>query len=234
MEPVRLLVVSDIHSNLEALETVIEDAGDFDLAISAGDIVGYGPDPGGCIETLRRLKARSVSGNHEVGITTREEPPSHFNVHAARAVSINRRLLNGNQLLWLKRLPKSLNLDIMGANISVFHGSPSRPTWEYVFPSEAEAKAGEFFETTGADLLILGHTHIPHIHRFEGKLLLNPGSVGQPRDGDPRASYMLVDIEESGIEVSHNRTEYDITRVMTRMRSLELPNPLVTRLKDGR
>ena len=230
----RLLVVSDIHSNLEALETVIEEAGDFDLMICAGDIVGYGPDPGECVETLRRLKVRSVSGNHDVGVTTAEEPPSHFNVNAAKAVSINRSLINQGQLHWLGKLPKSLNLDIMGANVSVFHGSPSRPTWEYVFPSEAEARAMEFFETTGADILILGHTHVPHIHRSEIGLFLNPGSVGQPRDGDPRASYMLVDVEERGMEVQHCRTEYDIDRVMARMKRFGLPEPLATRLKLGR
>ena len=230
----RLLVVSDIHSNLEALETVLEDAGDFDLGICAGDIVGYGPDPGGCVDTLRRLEIRSVSGNHEVGVTKGEGPVSHFNVHAARAVEINRRLLNKGQMQWLGKLPNSLALDIEAVRVSVFHGSPSRPTWEYVFPSEAKAKAGEFFETTGADILILGHTHIPHIHRSEDKLLLNPGSVGQPRDGDPRASYMLVDIEDGGTEVRNVRTEYDIDIVMERMRCLDLPAPLVTRLKHGR
>jgi len=234
VEPVRLLIVSDIHSNFEALETVIEKAGDFDLAICAGDIVGYGPDPGDCVETLKRLKFRSVSGNHDLGVTTGEGSVSHFNVHAARAVNINRRLLNQDQMQWLGKLPKSLELDIEGARVSVYHGSPSRPTWEYVFPTEAEARAGEFFETTGADIIILGHTHVPHTHRTEDALLLNPGSVGQPRDGDPRASYMLVYIEDGETEVRHGRAEYDIDIVMERMRRLDLPAPMVTRLKHGR
>jgi putative phosphoesterase len=229
----RLLVVSDVHSNLAALGRVIEDAGGFDVLVCAGDIVGYGPDPGDCVERLKELDVRSVSGNHDLGVTVGERPTSHFNVHAAAAVEINRRLLNPAQLRWLERLPKGLNLEIGGVKVSVFHGSPDRPIWEYVFPSEAELRADEFFEATGADLLILGHTHVPFVHRFNDRVLMNPGSVGQPRDGNPKASYMLVDVVDGGIEVSHRRVEYDIEAVASRMRRLGLPEMLVVRLFHG-
>jgi putative phosphoesterase len=229
----RLLVVSDVHSNLTALERVIEDTGGFDVLVCAGDIVGYGPDPGDCVERLKELDVRSVSGNHDLGVTVGERPTSHFNVHAAAAVEINRRLLNPAQLRWLERLPKGLNLEIGGVKVSVFHGSPDRPIWEYVFPSEAELRADEFFEATGADLLILGHTHVPFVHRFNDRVLMNPGSVGQPRDGNPKASYMLVDVVDGGIEVSHRRVEYDIEAVASRMRRLGLPEMLVVRLFHG-
>jgi predicted phosphodiesterase len=233
VDPTRLLVVSDVHSNLTALERVIDDAGRFDAVICAGDIVGYGPDPGDCVEKLKGLKIRSVSGNHDVGVTMGECPTSHFNVHAATAVSINRRLLNQAQLRWLEGLPRGLDFDIGGVRASVFHGSPDRPIWEYVFPSEAELRAGEFFETTGADLLILGHTHVPFIHRLDGRVLLNPGSVGQPRDGDPRASCMLVDVTDGGIEVIYRRVEYDIESVASRITRLGIPEILAVRLFSG-
>jgi len=230
----RLLVVSDIHSNLAALKKVLEDAGDFDATISAGDVVGYGPDPGECVETLKKMGSWAVSGNHDVGVIMGERITSHFNVHAAAAVDINRRLLKRTQLKYLEGLRKRLDVNIEGVKISVFHGSPNRPTWEYVFPSEATLRAAEFFEATGADLLILGHTHYPFIHRLNGRALINPGSVGQPRDGDPRASYTLVDITEGSFEFSHKRVEYDIDETAYKMRKLRLPGSLADRLYLGR
>jgi predicted phosphodiesterase len=231
--PLRLLVVSDVHSNLTALERVIEDAGGFDVVVCAGDIVGYGPDPGDCVERLKGLDVRSVTGNHDLGVTAGERPTSHFNVHAAAAIEINRRLLNGAQLIWLEGLPKGLDLDIDGVKASIFHGSPDRPIWEYVFPSEAELRAGEFFEAIGADLIILGHTHVPFVHRLDGRVLMNPGSVGQPRDGDPRASYMLVDVADGVIEVAYRRVEYDIESVASRITRLGIPEILAVRLFSG-
>jgi putative phosphoesterase len=230
----RLLVVSDIHSNLAALKKVLEDAGDFDAAICGGDVVGYGPDPGACVETLTKMESWSVSGNHDVGVIMGESITSHFNVHAAAAVDINRRLLNRTQLRWLGRLRKSLEINIEGVKLAVFHGGPSRPIWEYVFPSEAMQRATEFLETTGADLLILGHTHVPFIHRLNGRVLMNPGSVGQPRDGDPRTSYTLVDTTEGSFEISHRRVEYDIDETASKMRKLRLPESLASRLYIGR
>ncbi len=234
MDLTRLLVVSDIHSNLTALKKVIEDAGNFDAAICAGDVVGYGPDPGECVETLKEMEAWTVSGNHEVGVITGESTTSHFNVHAAAAVDVNRRLLNQTQLRWLGRLRKGLEINIEGVNVAVFHGSPDHPIWEYVFPSEAMLKADEFFETTGADLLILGHTHVPFIHRLNERALMNPGSVGQPRDGDPRASYTLVDITEGSFEIYHRRVEYDIDETVSKMHNIRLPASLANRLYLGR
>jgi predicted phosphodiesterase len=137
-------------------------------------------------------------------------------------------------LKWLERLRKGLEINIEGVKVAVFHGSPNRPIWEYVFPSEAMLRAVEFFETTGADLLILGHTHVPFIHRLNGRVLMNSGSVGQPRDGDPRASYTLVDIIEGSFEISHKRVEYDIHEMASKMHRLRLPESLASRLYIGR
>ena len=135
---------------------------------------------------------------------------------------------------WLASLRKGFNIDIEGVKISVFHGSPSRPIWEYVFPSEAVFRAAEFLEATGADLRILGHTHVPFVHRLNGRALMNPGSVGQPRDGDPRASYTLVDVTEGFFELSHRRVEYDVDETTSRMHRLRLPASLANRLYFGR
>ena len=231
MGPLRFLVVSDIHSNLPALERVLEDAGGFDSAICAGDVVGYGPDPGKCVEGLSGRNIKCVTGNHDYAAVTGD--PSNLNEYAAEAIHINRRLLIDRQVEWLRSLPSSLSLEVEGVRISVFHGSPYQPLVDYIYPEEALQMAGGFFDDTGSDLLILGHTHVPYIHRFHERVLLNPGSVGQPRDGDPRASYMLVDIADGKIDVSHMRVSYDIEEVASRMRRLGLPEMLAIRLFSG-
>lgn len=229
--PARVLVISDVHCNLIALERVLEDAGSFDDAICAGDIVGYGPDPVECVEMIAKRGFKCVAGNHDLAAITGDK--SHLNAYAAAAISIQRSLLKPRQSMWLGRLPSSISLDMGGLRMVVYHGSPSDPYWEYILPMEALYRAEEFFEATGADFLILGHTHIPFIHRFEGRVFLNPGSVGQPRDGDPRASYMLVDVDDDAVDVTHNRVEYDIEEVASRILRRGIPEFLAARLFSG-
>jgi len=232
VDALRLLLVSDIHGNLPALQRVLEDAGRFDAAVCAGDIAGYGPDPAECIERVGALGFRSVAGNHDAAVVTGDT--SGFNPYAADAIAINRRLLRGEDRAWLRRLPTRLSLEIEGVKIAVFHGSPRDPLNEYIFPMEAERRADEFLDLTGADLLILGHTHVPYIVRSGPRMAVNPGSVGQPRDGDPRASYMIIDLDGGRVSVAHKRVRYDIGEVASRMRRLGLPEVLAARLFHGR
>jgi len=229
--PARVLVLSDVHCNVTALERVLEDAGGFDAAICAGDVVGYGPNPAECVDAIAKHEFRCVTGNHDHAIVTGDT--SQLNAYAAAAISIQQNLLNPGQKRWLGRLMTNISLEAGGLRTVVCHGSPSDPLWEYVRPMEALYRAEEFFQTTGADLLILGHTHIPFVHRFGGRVILNPGSVGQPRDGDPRASYMLVDIDDDSIEVTHRRIEYDIDEVASRIIRLRIPELLAARLFSG-
>jgi len=231
VDTLRLLVVSDIHSNLPALRRVLEDAGRFDVAICVGDIVGYGPDPTDCIETTEERGFRCVAGNHDDAVVTGDV--QGFNPYAAKAISINRLLLDDEDRPWLGRLPVRLTLSLEGVEVAVFHGSPRDPLNEYIFPTEAEIRAAEFLELTDADLLILGHTHVPYVQVSGRRLVVNPGSVGQPRDGDPRASYMVIDVEEGEVAVAHKRVEYDVDDVASRMRRLGLPEMLAVRLFHG-
>jgi putative phosphoesterase len=229
---VRLLVLSDIHGNITALRRVLKDAGKFDAAVCAGDIVGYGPEPCECVKAVSEMERGCVAGNHDIAVVTGDT--SKMNVYAGEAVNINRRLLKPFQIKYLKRLPQHLFYRIEDVNVHVYHGSPSYPTYEYIFPLEAQLRADEFFRATGADLIILGHTHIPFVVELEGRTLLNPGSVGQPRDGDPRSSYALVDVIGNKIEVKNRRVKYDIGEVASRMRLFNLPEALVIRLYYGR
>lgn len=227
----RVLVISDVHSNLEALLEVLGDADGFDLAICAGDIVGYGPNPSECLRKIDELGFHSVMGNHDYAIVTGDT--SGFNPYAAEAVRINRRLLEADEVRRLGSLPMGLNLEIDGVRIQVYHGSPSDPVNEYVFPEEAEAVAEDYLEALDVGLLILGHTHIPYVIETGNGFLMNPGSVGQPRDGDPRASYMLLEIEGSSVKVDHRRVDYDVDSVASKMRRIGLPEVLAARLYGG-
>lgn len=227
----RLLIVADIHSNLTALERVLEAAGSWDLALCLGDIVGYGPDPGECVSKVKIEGLACIAGNHDAAVVSGET--WGFNPYAAAAVHINRKLLGLEAIRWLRGLPERLDLQLEGLHVSLYHGSPRDPLNEYVFPHEAYAWADRLLEMAGADLLLLGHTHVPYLVEVDGRFVANPGSVGQPRDGDPRASYMLIDLEGDSISVTHRRIRYDIDKVAERMRGLGLPKFLASRLYHG-
>jgi len=241
VDPLRLLVVSDIHSNHAALQAVLDDAAPWDRCICAGDTVGYGPDPNECIDALRDNGFRCIMGNHDHEVITGdasspEGAPGNFrfNPRAARAIEINRGLLTPDSRAYLERLPISLRLKVDGVNIAVYHGSPRAPLSEYIMPEEAKMRAPQLIAESNCHLLVLGHTHKPYAIEHGDALLLNPGSVGQPRDGDPRASYALVEIAEGKINPSIHRVKYDIERTQDKMKRLGLPKTLATRLMLGR
>ena len=224
-----LLVVSDIHSNLAALEAVLDDAGRWDAAISAGDTVGYGPNPEECVDGLYFKGFRCVAGNHDYAVATVET--DWFNEDAQDAIRINRGQLSSGSLRWLEKLPTGLRLELDGFKISVYHGSPTEPLTSYIYPEYAEANAERFLKQTDADILILGHTHVPYKIKKNGNLMLNPGSVGQPRDGDPRASYLLL--ETDPLRAIHRRVEYNIDATAEAIDAAGLPHRFATRLYRG-
>ena len=234
MDPLRLLVVSDIHSNHTALRAVLDDAAPWDRCICAGDTVGYGPDPNECIGALRDNGFRCIMGNHDHQVITGDTENFRFNPRAASAIEINRGLLTPDSRAYLEGLPISLRLKVDSVNIAVYHGSPRVPLSEYVMPEEAEMRAPQLIAESECNLLVLGHTHKPYAIEHGDALLLNPGSVGQPRDGDPRASYAIVEIDEGKISLHIHRVKYDIERTQEKMKRLGLPEPLATRLRLGR
>jgi predicted phosphodiesterase len=240
VDPLRLLVVSDIHSNHAALRAVLDDAAPWDHCICAGDIVGYGPDPNECIGALRDNGFGCVMGNHDHEVITgdassQEGAPDkfRFNPRAASAIEINRRLLTHDSKAYLQGLPSSMRLNFDSVYLAAFHGSPRAPLMEYVMPEEAKMRAPQLIAESECNLLVLGHTHKPYAVEHGDALLLNPGSVGQPRDGDPRASYATVEITEGKLMPYIHRVKYDIERTQEKMRKLGLPEPLATRLGQG-
>jgi predicted phosphodiesterase len=241
----RCLVLSDIHSNLAAFETVLADAGKFDIVWCLGDVVGYGPQPNECIDRLKSLPHMCVAGNHDWAAIDQLDI-SGFNPYAMRACLWTREQLTPGNWGYLEDLPEMLVDDAF----TIVHGSPRHPIWEYIVHPSIAAANFTYFDTPYG---FFGHTHIPIVYAFDpveqtcvtlsmperaplyldiDRLLINPGGVGQPRDGDPRASYLILDTEQSSVE--YRRVEYPITETQELMRVAGLPEPLVTRLSHGR
>jgi len=227
----RALILSDIHSNIPALEKVLEDAGSVDYIFSAGDIVGYGPWPNECIDLSKELGFHAVAGNHDTASAT--GVIVDFNPYAEEAIRITHRLLRIENFEYLARLPESLEWNLGGSKLTIFHGSPRDPLNEYVFSYTADSVLESFLQQTRSEILILGHTHIPFVRRFGSRLIINPGSVGQPRDSDPRASYMILEEGEEGLEVRIKRVEYPIESVARKMVEEGFPEVLAHRLFYG-
>jgi len=242
---VRVLIVGDIHGNLEAFQAVLHDAeerGGFQEVWCLGDIVGYGPDPGHCIDLLRKHPHWCVAGNHDwasvgkVGLET-------FNPYAAAANRWTSQQLSPEQMEYLASLPLILERE----GFTLVHGSPRDPIWEYVLSLPVASASFRHFKTPRC---LVSHSHIPFICKEleEGcvflefpldvfirpdneRLIINPGSVGQPRDGDPRSSYAVYDSESDA--VARYRVEYDIAAVQEKMRRSGLPDYLAQRLSYG-
>ncbi|MBA2632596.1 MAG: metallophosphoesterase family protein [Chloroflexi bacterium] len=244
----RIAVLSDIHANLAALEAVRAELADVDETWVLGDIVGYGPEPNEVITALQEMGARSVLGNHD-GAAIGGVDPSYFNPDARAAIEWTASAIDDNARSYLATLPEVRR----DGDLTAVHGSPRDPIWEYVTSRGIAAANLEHFETR---LCLFGHTHLPTVYRVaEGdveqhlglpgatvtltgeRAMLNPGSVGQPRDGLPDAAYAVLEwggeTAGSGAMTFH-RVRYDIDRTQRLMRERGLPARLVERLRYGR
>ena len=212
----RALIVSDVHSNLEAFQRVIGDAngdGGFDQIWQLGDLVGYGPDPGGCIDLLQEYDHIGVAGNHDLA-SVGKLGLEWFNTYAAAAARWTMARLSDDHVDYLRKLPLRAEAD----DFTLVHGSPRDPVWEYVVTAEtATANFGHF----STRRCLVGHSHLPFICRLKDgvaeflnfplsvsialgdeRCIVNPGSVGQPRDGVPTASYAVYDSDGGTIHSS--------------------------------
>jgi diadenosine tetraphosphatase ApaH/serine/threonine PP2A family protein phosphatase len=243
----RYAILADIHSNLAALTAVLNDIrekGGVDEVWCLGDIVGYGPEPKECIKVLRECTQVCVSGNHDLGAAGKIDLDL-FNPNAAEACRWTASQLSAAELLYLEELPKV----IQKGDYYLVHGSPRDPLMEYIIST---AVAQRNFPAFNTRYCFVGHTHVPMAYKEEAveavsainlkptiglamiqhRMIVNPGAVGQPRDGDPRASYGIYDTEGQMFRLY--RVEYDIRATQDRMMEAGLPVPLVARLQEGR
>lgn len=227
----RIAVISDIHSNLDAFEAVIANLPDYDELFCLGDLVGYGSQPNEVVERLRQLKPTvALMGNHDYAVVTGDT--ADFSAHAAEAVEWTRRNISAPNREYLAALRPSASLEKGGLLLGLFHGSPRDPLTEYVFPGIPTAVARNLIEDSGAEIVLLGHTHMPMMYSFGDLMLGNPGSIGQPRDGDPRASFAILTIA-GGMTFEVKRVEYDVDAVAKRIVRAGLPRFLAERLYTG-
>ncbi len=220
-----IAIISDIHGNLPAFKAVLSDIPHVDTILCAGDLVGYNPYPNEVIDEIKLRGVISIRGNHDRAVIY--DDYSNMNEYAALAAIWTRRNLTKENLNFLLSLKDSLVLEIEGKKIAIHHGAPFDEDY-YVYPEYADE---ELLEYDNPDLLILGHTHIPFIKRFGERYIINPGSVGQPRDGDPRASYILADLKNMKFEL--RRVRYEIDEVVEKIREENLPIFLGERLYYG-
>ena len=244
----RVLVFSDIHANLAALEAVLEDAATvgYDNVWCLGDTVGYGPEPDRGVARVRDLGATVVVGNHDWAAIGGMDVDD-FNPEARRAVLWTQAHLNPTSLAWLKELPNEPQVE---GEFTLTHGSPRDPVWEYILrPGDAVENLAWF----ATPYCLVGHTHVPALyiwHPDDGKvqrrvppfgkplplqentrIILNPGSVGQPRDNDPRSAYAILDTEQ--MTWLARRVAYPIEVTQAHMRAAGLPERLINRLAFG-
>jgi len=237
---VRVGLLSDIHANLVALETVLADMGQVDALWVCGDTVGYGPDPSEVLALLVERKATLVAGNHDRAVGTGEDLDL-FNTPAAVAAKMHQRWLSAEERDMLAALPRTLETNDM----TLCHGSLRDPLWEYVTNPQSAAASLALARTSHC---CAGHTHVPSLFRAGGeqqpgrvaydtpyplapRAFLNPGSVGQPRDGDPRAAYAVIDL--AGGTVRFLRCNYRFEETQRRIRERGLPAIFADRLGFG-
>jgi putative phosphoesterase len=229
-------VIADVHGNLVALEAVLEDMPTVDRLVCAGDVVGYNPWHAECVAAMRgdgsalspeaaaKLpdgEVSTVMGNHDRAVAF--DAAYGFNEMAAAGVRHARESLDDDQLSWLEGLPE--RRVVCDGRLKLVHGHPEDPD-RYTYPEEYNAGMLD-----DEHVLVMGHTHVQGHAFFEDGLVMNPGSVGQPRDGDSRAAYALLDFDDYTIE--DHRVEYDIDRVITAVEDAALPERIGTRLLSG-
>jgi diadenosine tetraphosphatase ApaH/serine/threonine PP2A family protein phosphatase len=240
----RVAVVSDVHSNLVALEAVLAaiDADAPDELWCLGDLVGYGPCPNECTRLIAERAQVCLCGNHDLAVRGTLDL-WEFSGDAGTAARWTRTVLNDDALAFLNTLEPAGKAD----DVALFHGSARDPVWEYVLSGEAALIT---LALAPEQLVLVGHSHVAlqiqlHEDGLDGGLaaagtdleldgsrwLLNPGSVGQPRDGDPRAAYLLLDLDAQ--TAAFRRVEYDIGRTQAQMAEAGLPEALALRLAVG-
>ncbi len=242
----RVVIVSDIHSNLVALETVLAAAGSFDDLWCLGDTIGYGPRPNECVALVRQYASKALTGNHDLACLGKIDLRD-FNPDARRANIWNGEQLSADNRAWLEQLAPALPVD---DRFLLAHGSPREPVWEYLLSTEQAARNFQVFHQ---QVCFIGHSHVQlgfrvrdgyeRCERFladrqrvveledHSRFIINPGSVGQPRDQDPRAAYAILNTDAG--TVTFARVEYDVRKTQRQMIEARLPGALVRRLEYG-
>lgn len=240
----KILVISDVHANLTALEAVLDRTGEMEAVWCLGDLVGYGPDPNECIQRIQSIPhIVCLLGNHDAAVLGEIDLES-FNMEARQSAQWVKKTILPENLEYLSKLNEITTVK----EVTLAHGSPRNPVWEYLLDTYSAASNFDHFSTR---LCFVGHTHLPIAYQLQNgskiadwkllkdgdilelteRAIINPGSVGQPRDHDPRAAYAIYDDDTNTWEA--HRVEYDIKSVQKRITTAGLPRRHAMRLADG-
>jgi putative phosphoesterase len=224
----RLLIVSDIHANIAALQAIREDV---DAVAFLGDAVDYGPFPAECISWLRERVGFAVRGNHDNAVGYDEDPrcAPMFREMAEATRQVHRSILSPVDLGYLRSLPLTTEFEFGGARFCAVHAAPTDPLYRYMPPDATDEMWGAEVANVGAGVLLVGHTHHPFVRTVGATTVVNPGSVGQPKHGDPRAAYALW---EDG-RVTLRRVEYPVEETVRALRALPLPADVLADLVNA-
>ena len=240
----RLALFSDIHANLPAMEVVAEhiQAGGYDGVYCLGDIGGYASEPNETQALILAMGCPTVLGNYDEGVGfERDDCGCHyvkpFDIEMSnRSFLWTREHTSAQNKAWLRALPREIRLDVEGWRVLLCHGSP-RSTTEYLFESRSEGFLKQFTfggkDDAHADVIVFGHTHVPY-HRVAGSVdFINTGSVGRPKDGDPRAGYCVLTLSPGRIAVEQVRLPYDVESACSRLIAAGLPEYFADYLRTG-
>lgn len=237
----RLAVFSDIHGNIQGLEAVLKDieARGADVVWCGGDLVGYGPNPGEVVETIQRLGIPTIMGNYDDGIgyfriaCGCDYPNDVAMERGQRSIVWTKANTTEAHKAYLRNLPYKLQREFAGHQVVLVHGSPVRLN-EYLFQDVADDVFRSHLSSTGADVLIFGHTHKPFHKVLDGKHLVNSGSTGKPKHGNPNATYVMLTLTSGNVEVEIIEVPYDYEAAARAIEATELPHEFAQMLREGR
>lgn len=237
----KLAFISDVHGNIEALNAVLEDikAKRVDRLYCLGDLVGYGPDPEEVVKTIIKQNITTIMGNYDDAIGNEKEscgcsykPGRETEVGV---ITLNWSIRNTSDVskAFLKSLPHKLEFELEGVKFLLVHGSPLNYLLEYVKPDTESKRLEQIVSSTNADVIINGHTHLPMAMWVKGKYIFNAGSTGRPKDGDPRACYLIIDLDKGALKYEFVRVKYPVKLTIEKLAKYKLPMELATVLALG-
>ncbi len=235
----KIALIADIHANLQALESVLKHAREQGAVEiwNAGDIVGYGAFPDEVTKILKKEASRSIIGNYDQKVLRVSKKIDEWKNTKPedkwKAFSWAYKKLSGESKNYLRSLPTEQRVKLRGSNVLIVHGSPLSVK-EHVSPDTPPTRLRALARAAKSDVIICGHSHIPFVLELDGVYFVNPGSVGRPDDGDPRASYAIMRIKARGVQVTHYRVDYDIEKAVEAIRQHGLPDKFSKMLIKGR
>ena len=235
----RIALVGDVHANLPALEAVLEHAAERDArrVWNVGDFVGYGAFPDKVVSCLRAVGEVSVIGNYDQKVLAFPENDAAWRQSKGSekyvAFGWAWRQLSADNRAYLAALPRERRINVDGLTVLLTHGSPAS-VHEHLYPDTPEERLVELVAIAAVDAIVCGHSHRPFVRSMAATTFINTGSVGRPDDGDPRATYAVLHVENGEFEVEHHRVAYDVDRAVAAIREHELPEAFAQMMIHGR